>query len=159
MKYLIGCLYICSLNLWAVPNYQQKIIGTWFFDSYKYQDQIFARPNPYLHIYYSFAEDQTSRLYWHRTNEVGFCERYAKYDWLDKHIYEFITWANPKNNPECASDPDMQTGNRNRLDIRWVNADQFELRVQAGDNDIWYIWIRQPDHLPLRNPPNSQTVR
>lgn len=151
MNYLItiGCILL-SLTSWSAPSYKQKIIGTWFFDSYRYQGQIFERPNPYLHIYYTFAEDQTNRLYWTRTNESGFCERYAKYEWIDQHLYEFITWANPKNNPDCSSDPDMQPGNRNRLDVKWINADQFELRVQAGDNDIWYIWIRQPDYHPLK---------
>lgn len=149
-RFLFLITFLGSITSWCAPNYKQKIIGTWFFESYRYQDQVFERPNPYLHIYYSFAEDQTSRLHWTRINENGFCERYAKYEWIDQHLYEFITWVNPNNNPDCASDPDMQPGNRNRLDIKWVNADQFELRVQAGDNDIWYIWTRQPDYLPLK---------
>ena len=50
---------------------QQQIVGEWQYDGFFYQGKRFANPNPNLILTFTFATDNTARLYWSRTDEKG----------------------------------------------------------------------------------------
>jgi hypothetical protein len=86
------------------------IIGTWQYVGFQYEDRYYPNPNPNLILQFTFNDNLTSRLHWHRTNETGFCERLASYRVEGDFLYQKTTWVNPDNARECYNDPDMQMG-------------------------------------------------
>lgn len=116
-----------------------EIVGTWVV--YKLILDGVERPpfNPDLIIEFTFNDDGTSRLYWHREGERGFCERYGLYAFDGEHLRETITWVNPANNSDCARDPDMQFGRETFQPARIENGDLHTF-FEVDDQTLVFVW-------------------
>lgn len=86
------------------------VTGSWQYDGFFFEGHRYPNPNPSLVLVFTFREDGTSRLIWHRENEPGFCEREATYQIKDDYIHQKVSWLNPANASECSKDPDMRMG-------------------------------------------------
>lgn len=130
-------LLVSSNEAFSYPS----IEGRWHFTSYLYNGTELPKPNPNLTILFEF-DNGVSRLYWSRKDEVGFCERKARYQYSQEHISEIIVWVNPDNRFDCGRDPDMQLGRQSKTNYRFHNGN-LQTRVLVGDLDVWYIWTLQ----------------
>ncbi|MCS6838040.1 MAG: hypothetical protein NZ480_04260 [Bdellovibrionaceae bacterium] len=122
---------------------RHPLVGSWHFESYILDGVELPKPNPNLKIEFHFYTDGVSRLYWYRTNEKGFCDRYAYYNTTDTDIHELIFWVNPQNRSDCAKDPDMQVGRESVTPYRIDAQGRLLTRVYVGQWDVWYVWVKQ----------------
>ncbi len=124
------------------PPKRPALIGAWQFTKIRYQGKEMPIPNPNLVLTYDFYEDGLDRLYWSRTDETGFCERTARFQFGPDYFRELIIWVNPKNRFDCGQDPDMQMGHQSFVDYRMIEG-RMEIDIQLGDGFITYIWTRR----------------
>jgi len=108
LKLITLVLLGLSLNSAYATLGNDDILGTWEYDGFFYDGHRYPKPNPDLDLTFTFKKDSTSRLYWKRKDEAGFCERLANYQLKDDHLIQKTTWINPANAMSCSQDPDMQ---------------------------------------------------
>jgi hypothetical protein len=116
MKFLWAFLTLT----FSVPSFAAKpqaILGSWRYESIEYQNHIYPNPNTNLDLRFTFLVDGTHILKWTRADEGSFCERTGKYSFDGTNLYMFTTWLNPKNDPSCGADPDMQMGHETSQEI------------------------------------------
>jgi hypothetical protein len=111
MKLLIALL-LCGLA--SAPAHASPELGTWQYDGFFFQGQRYPNPNPALFLTFTFLGG-SSRLFWQRKGEPGFCERLAEYRIEKDTIYQKVIWVNPKNNADCTNDPDMRMGSETHV--------------------------------------------
>ncbi|MCX7675700.1 MAG: hypothetical protein N2Z70_07720, partial [Bdellovibrionaceae bacterium] len=121
---------------------KHPIYGSWQWSHLLYNGQELPRPNPKLRIQFDFNAGGTSRLYWEREGQTGFCERLAQFSIQGDTLVEMITWVNPNNAAECARDPDMQAGRMSRTPFTFDAQGRLMIRVYVADWDVWYVWER-----------------
>ena len=119
------------------------LIGTWSYDGYIYQDQRQPRPNPNLDLRFTFKNDGRVNLYWSRSNEIGFCEREAKYSLADNLLSQDIDWVNPQNMSECQNDLDMQLGRKSVTQIGIVE-DELHFYLDLNGSEFIYVLKKIP---------------
>ena len=112
--------------------------GEWMLSGLIYRGQEIPPLNPKLNLRWTFYENGTERLFWNRTGEQGFCERFANYRIQDGHLHETVFAVNPLNGHECIQDPDMQVGRQTATRIEFNNKN-IHLHLQLGDEVIIYI--------------------
>lgn len=124
------------------------LLGAWFFSSLIYQGSPMPRPNPDLIMQMHFLDDQTNLLRYERRDEQGFCEREARYEFDGKKLIQVVSWVNPKNNSNCASDPDMQLGSSSITPLSLV-GDTLHMVLPLGEESLTYVWTRtlEPEGL------------
>ena len=120
------------------------IWGKWKFIGYIYGGQFQDPPNPNLVLTFEFRQDGTDTLHWHRTNEVGFCERYGQFTYDGKELTDEITSVHPGNAFECYHDPDMMVGQTHTTPLRNDN-DRLYMDLPLSDQTLVYVWAKQPD--------------
>lgn len=125
------------------PNH--PILGQWQYESYILNGVEFPKPNPNLEIEFHFYPDGVSRLFWYRSNDKGFCDRYAHFSATDRLIHEIIFWVNPNNRAECGGDPDMQLGRSSQTPYKIDQQGRLLTRVYVADWDVWYVWKKPKD--------------
>ncbi|MBC7466644.1 MAG: lipocalin family protein [Bdellovibrio sp.] len=118
------------------------LVGAWVFVAVIYHGELMPKPNPNLNITFEFNADQTNRLYYDRTGDVGFCERKATYSYADNVLTQKNTWINPENQPSCDTDPDMKL-NSESVTKAVVNEQQMYLDLPLGDETLTYIWQKK----------------
>lgn len=118
-----------------------EVIGSWKFTRYIYQGNELPAPNPQLTQVLTFDETGTSRLYYSRADEAGFCERLAVYSYMptSQTLLQQVVWVNPNNQRGCSMDPDMILG-RKTSNRAWVAGDSFYLDMPLSDETITFIW-------------------
>lgn len=118
-----------------------SLIGLWLFTSIFYQGQPGPIPNDKLKIYYSFQNEFVNEIYYYRTNETGFCRRWANYQATDSVITQTIDRLDPDNSSSCDSDTDMQLGNSSKVHYE-IKDEKLHLYMPLGDEEIQYIFER-----------------
>lgn len=119
------------------------ILGQWKWHKYIYDGQEFPPSNPNLNLIFEFMEGGRNRLYWDRTGERGFCERYGNYIFNQCQLIDQVTWVNPDNALGCGADPDMKEG-RQTMTRAEVRGDEFYLYLSLGGKPFIYIWKKLP---------------
>lgn len=117
--------------------------GAWVFVGLIYQGHNLPPPNPDLRLEYRFEESGRNTLSYHRRNERGFCEREALYRWDGSVLYQKVETLHPDNAPWCGDDRDMQAGFES-WSRAWIENDRFHLALSLGEEEIIYLWDRQP---------------
>lgn len=118
------------------------IIGTWRYAGFRYDDKQYPNPNPDLELLFTFREDGVSRLYWHRKNETGFCERLADYRLDGEMLWQKNTWVNPANDHSCSSDPDMQPGRETTTPVR-LSQNELAFVLELNGREFLYRLVRE----------------
>ena len=126
------------------------IVGTWRYAGFRYEDRQYPIPNPDLELLFTFREDGVSRLYWHRKNEPGFCERTADYRLDGNMLWQKNTWVNPANDGSCASDPDMQPGRETTTPIQ-LSQNDMAFVLELNGKEFLYRLTRE-QNVPALNP-------
>lgn len=116
---------------------QTLLSGTWQYYAYRYRGAVLPSADPSLVMRFQFKSSGTDDLSWKNDSGI-FCERRATYSAINGEINEDVTWINPKNSAECASDPNMQIG-QSRFSYRVVHG-QLEIDADLGDEIITYLW-------------------
>jgi hypothetical protein len=116
-----------------------SLLGIWLFTSIFYQGAVRPPPNPDLKIYYTFQSESQNELYYYRTNESGFCRRWADYKINQGNLIQNVTATDVDNNNECSLDTDMQMGNHSEVHFEIIN-DDLHLFLQLGEEEIRYIF-------------------
>lgn len=115
-------------------------VGKWLFYKKIYRGMEMPEPpEATLRLHFEFAEDGSSRLYWWHEGEGDRCERAGRYTLDGNVIVEEATWVNPKNHPDCARDPDMQTGKVTRTPYEIRGGDLW-LTLPFSDESLIYVW-------------------
>jgi hypothetical protein len=139
MNALFAALLICGLG--AVPARAasaEDILGEWTYDGFLYEGTRYPKPNPDLTLTFTFYEDGTDRLYWHRAGETAFCERLAEYSADDSHLVQKVIWVNPANGHECSSDTDMRMGLETDTEFSF-SGDELWLHLELNGKPFFYI--------------------
>ena len=146
IMFLLFSIFIFSSATTLSFTGSNDIIGSWKFTRYIYQDNELPAPNPQLTQILSFDETGTSRLYYSRADEEGFCERLAVYSYIPttKTLLQQVVWVNPKNQRGCSMDPDMILG-RKTSNPAWVVGQSFYLVMPLSDETITFIWDKLPN--------------
>lgn len=133
MKNLVSAfIFLFSISAGALS-------GSWKFTEMIYQGVRQAPLSPDLNLQWTFFENGTDRIYWDHQGIPGFCERFASYEVKEGSLLEEEVFAvNPKNNPECAKDVDMQVG---RKTVNPIQILKHEILIQftLGDEEIIYV--------------------
>ncbi len=116
-----------------------SIIGVWLFTSIFYQGQLIDPPNPKLKIYYTFQNEFENEIYYYRTDETGFCRRWANYEINNNTLTQTIQKTDQENNSNCGSDPDMQLGNTSTTHVE-IRDGKLHLYLPLGEEEIQYIF-------------------
>lgn len=119
-----------------------SLIGIWLFTSLFYKGEIIPPPNKNLKIYYTFQTETQNELYYYRTNEPGFCRRWANYSITDQKLIQNVVAVDSENNSECSMDTDMQMNNHSQVHFE-IRNDQLHLYLQLGEEQIQYIFTKQ----------------
>lgn len=139
MKNLIWTLIVQGLGIFpAFAIGQPNIVGKWQYDGFLYEGHRYPNPNPELELTFTFDKSGQDRLFWKRRNEDGFCERFATYQLVENHLYQKVTWVNPKNAVECAKDSDMRLGQETEIEISF---DESELSFHFNLNGKTFLYI------------------
>lgn len=119
-----------------------SLLGIWLFTSLFYKGEVIPPPNANLKIYYIFQSESQNELYYYRTNEPGFCRRWAEYSVTNQNLIQKVTSVDSENNSECSMDTDMQMGNASQVKYEIID-DQLHLHLQLGEEQIKYIFTKQ----------------
>ena len=119
-----------------------SLIGIWLFTSVLYRGQVMDPPNPNLKIYYTFQNEMQNEIYYYRTDEKGFCRRWANYEIQNNFLIQTIQKTDPDNNASCGADPDMQLGQTSKVHFE-IKNNQLHLYLPLGDEEIQYIFNQQ----------------
>jgi hypothetical protein len=125
----------------ARADLPQEILGSWQYDGFFYQNHRYPNPNSDLKLTFTFDPGHTSRLFWKRDGTSGFCERKGTYNISGQVLTQTVTWLNPKNDPSCAQDPDMQMprNTQNRIEIKPGTVTELDLHMDLNGDDFLYI--------------------
>ena len=140
-----------ALSAGANASPSAEIVGGWRV--YKLIVDGVERPpfNPDLIIDFEFGPDQRSRLAWHREGESGFCERHGLYSYDGEILRDKITWVNPRNNSDCAADPDMQLG-KEIVQPAVIKGGELLTEFPVDDQKLVFVWKRitsgEAEHRP-----------
>lgn len=130
----------------AQPNLE-SLVGEWEFTSVLI-DGVERPPfNPKLHLHFLFRANQFDRLWWWRDDEAGFCDRWGRYSFDGKVVYEKVVWVNPDNESSCQMDPDMKLGREARIPIRFLNQ-RMVIDFDVNGKTVGYVWSRVGGDLP-----------
>lgn len=127
---------VLSFNGWS----DSSLGGEWQYDSYRYRGVVSPPADPTLIMRFQFNDTGTDDLSWKDSSGTS-CERRATFVAANGQINENVTWANPQNSADCASDPNMQVGSPSQFAYRIVN-EQLEIDADLGDETITYLWRR-----------------
>jgi hypothetical protein len=119
-----------------------SLLGIWLFTSVFYHGQLMDPPNPNLKIYYTFQNEYQNEIYYYRTDETGFCRRWANYETTNSTMIQTIDRVDENNNSSCSSDPDMQLGKTSAVHFEIIN-EKLHLYLPLGDEEIQYIFDKQ----------------
>jgi len=117
--------------------------GEWKLTGMIYHGHLIPPLNPNLNLRWTFFANGTDRLYWDRTGESGFCERFAHYTIQDNLLHEKVFAVNSRNNPDCAKDPDMQMDRKTANPVEF-QQNQILLHLQMGDEELIYVLEEVP---------------
>lgn len=132
-------LVILFLLLFGSQSYSQTVLkGEWKLTEMVYRGVRVPPLNPKLNLSWTFFENGTDRLFWSRTGESGFCERFANYEILESKLHEEVFAVNPMNSADCAQDPDMQAG-RDTTNVIEINQDEILLHLQLAEEELIYV--------------------
>lgn len=107
----------------ALAHSSREILGQWQYDGFLYENHRYPNPNPDLELTFTFTADGKSRLYWSRKSDGSFCERIADFHVTGEHLYQKVTWVNPKNASECTRDSDMRLGQETNTVISVISPE------------------------------------
>lgn len=116
-----------------------NIVGQWKFTSVIYREEVRPPFNPHLNLYFEFFTTGTNRLWWNRSNEEGFCERFGLYNVIESQLHDHVVWVNPNNSAECAKDTDMQLGRKSITPIENKNGKLY-MEFYIGEEILKYIF-------------------
>ena len=116
-----------------------SLIGLWLFTSVFYQGQLIDPPNPNLKMYYTFQNEYQNEIYYYRTDETGFCRRWANYEINNSFLNQTIQKTDPDNNSNCGTDTDMQLGSTSAVHFEIID-EKLHLFLPFGDEEIQYIF-------------------
>jgi len=119
------------------------LLGAWKFSGYIYQNELKPPLNPKLILIFEFFPDSTSKLFWTRQDEPGFCERRGLFSVVDDMLTDEIVWVNPNNNIECSRDPDMQLGKKATNEVRYLD-NKLHLYLSLAGEPFIYVFERAP---------------
>src|SRR5215218_7481373 len=85
-----------------------SLLGIWLFTAVIYQNQLAPPPNPSLQLRISFLSSTRNEIFYYRTNERGYCRRWAEYHIENTDLIQKVVEVDPDNDASCASDVDMQ---------------------------------------------------
>jgi hypothetical protein len=134
---LVSAFLFFSLTSQALQT--SDIYGAWRYVAYKYQGKSQALPHPDLNLTFTFLQNGTEVIRWEYSDNPGFCEGTATYQISNNHLVSQLTATNPKNNVECAEDPDMQIGKKSLVPIEIHNG-QLYLNIGLSGEDLFYIF-------------------
>lgn len=115
-----------------------QLHGEWRLSAMIYRGNEVPPLNPNLNLRWSFFENGTERLYWDRSDEDGFCERFANYEVSDGKLWEKVYAVNPMNNSTCNQDPDMHVGRETVTKIEIISQ-KILLHLSLGDEELIYV--------------------
>jgi len=148
---VLVAILLSQAKVMACDSMSEDIYGHWKFYKYLYEGKENPPLNPLLNLNFEFYFTGTSRLWWTRDNEKGFCERVAQYEYKDCKLSAEVVWVNPKNNIGCGQDPDMQVGHKTTSQIEIINGDLY-LHLSLGGKPFIYIWKKiEPKAPPISN--------
>lgn len=125
-----------------IPTDSSPLIwGKWKFIGYIYEGRFQDPPNPNLVLTFEFLTDGTDLLHWHRTNEVGICERKGRFTYDGEFLIDQVYWINPENAFECNRDPDMVLGKKQITPLRKDN-EKLYLDLPLSEQTLTYVWVR-----------------
>lgn len=131
---MMAVFFLCS------PCLAQEIpSGQWKLTEMIYHGERVPPLNPRLNLFLTFFDNGTDRLFWDRTGESGFCERFAHYEILNNKLHETVFAVSPFNSPDCAQDPDMQMG-RETSNVIEINNNEILLHLQLADEELIYVF-------------------
>ncbi|MCE3011319.1 MAG: hypothetical protein LW875_11990 [Proteobacteria bacterium] len=123
---------------------EERIIGTWKYVGFIYEDHRYSPPNPKLHVLFTFSESHNLRLYWEYEGEPGnFCESRSSYLVKDSFFRKETYWLNPDNHFSCGQDPDMQLGKVTTNRIFFQPDNELHLLMALNGKDFFYVLKRQ----------------
>ncbi|RME14817.1 MAG: hypothetical protein D6797_07995 [Bdellovibrio sp.] len=128
----------CTLN---------KIFGVWQYYKFIYEGKEHPPLHPDLQMIFEFNPNGTNRLYWTYKGQNLFCERKGQYIYKDCVLLDKITWVNPNNSPNCASDPDMRKGRITKTKLQIINGELYLWLSLAGKPFI-YVWRKKTRPAP-----------
>jgi hypothetical protein len=123
-----------------------SLIGIWMYTSLIFQGQPMPKPNPDLHMYFTFESAGQNEIFYYRTGENGYCKRRAEYRIEGQQIYQKITWVDPQNADFCSQDSDMRMGGESSVKFELVE-DKFYLHLPLGEDVLTYVWERKSPEI------------
>lgn len=121
-------------------NDDNRVYGSWFYVAKIIDGTRVPEPeSATLRLFFEYFPNQGSRLYWYHLGENDWCERRGNYVTRAGHIYDEVTWVNPNNSRQCASDPDMQHGRYTRTRYEIVDG-ELHLFFQVGEIQLIMVW-------------------
>jgi hypothetical protein len=117
---------------------QTALTGEWRLTEMIYRGARVPPLNPKLNLSWTFFANGTDRLFWDRTGESGFCERFAHYKILNNKFHETVFAVNSLSQSDCAQDPDMQVG-RQTSNVIEINNNEILLHLQLSDEELIYV--------------------
>jgi len=104
-------IFIFGISAWGLgptEDLPNRILGSWKYDGFIFDDVRYPNPNPRLNLVFTFKTNGVHHLIWTRENTDEFCERRGTYSLLNDELTLETTWVNPRNHSSCAHDVDMQ---------------------------------------------------
>lgn len=122
---------------------ETRLTGTWQYYAYRYRGSVQPPGDASLILRFQFNTAGIDDLSW--TDDSGTsCERRATYKQLNGEIEDHVSWVNPQNSADCASDPNMQPDVDTQFVYRLVNG-HLEIDVDLGAEAITYLWRKTKD--------------
>lgn len=144
---LVCTFFFCLSSGFAQIQQSDSILGTWRFTKYKYQGQVQPAPNSDLLLTFTFYSDLTSRLFWKRQGEEGFCERIATYSITQDILTQKTIWLNPKNHSSCGKDPDMRPDQKSMMSFL-LRDNELIFVLELSGEPFYYILEPYPNPPP-----------
>lgn len=119
-----------------------RIFGKWQWYKYIYEGAEYPPSNPNLNLVFEFFPNGRDRLFWERSGQPGFCERYGNYIFKSCRLLDQVTWVNPQNAMGCGSDPDMRVGRVTVSQLEIID-DELYLHLDLSGRPFIYVWRRQ----------------
>ena len=138
----ISIVILCSKLAFANPDETPKNVSPFPIDGKWSIYQVIFRGDPRepTHTLLELdLQDGQSRLFWKQIDDEGFCERTGNYRYSYPFLEDEVTWANPKNLIECATDPDMRVGNRSITKADDTDG-MLRLYLPLGDDQLIYVF-------------------
>jgi hypothetical protein len=124
----------------AAPQ-TSSLLGRWLFTSYIYRGHEYQKRLPKLELYYQFSSSGISSMSWRHSENQEYCSRLATFSNTATVITEEIFWLDPKNDPSCSQDSDMQMGKNTRVAYAFDDG-RLIINVGLSGEPLYYVYSK-----------------